>query len=88
MSPEDFEKEHDSPFKVKTYHYSYRRPEELEEENLIKTYVNLCATAFFHNKEKTVREENFNLDSLNSEEREQLVYRMRRDLEEHSQLPI
>ena len=55
LSPEEFEKEHDSPFKVKKYHYSFRRDEELSDENLIKTYVNLCTSAFYSNKEKTVR---------------------------------
>jgi len=34
MSEEDFEKEHDSPYKIKKYHYSFRRTEELTEEAL------------------------------------------------------
>ena len=55
LSEEEFEREHESPYKVKKYHYSFRREEELTEENLKKTFVNLCTNAFFHNKEKTVR---------------------------------
>jgi hypothetical protein len=55
LTEEEFEKENESPFKVKKFHYSFRRPEELSEENLKKTFVNLCTNAFFHNKEKTVR---------------------------------
>ena len=86
LSEEEFEREADSPYKVKRYHYSYRHPEELADENLIKTYVNLCTSAFFHNKEKTVRSENLNLDSMNSEEKEVVMYNMKRELEEMSEL--
>ena len=86
LSEEEFEREADSPYKVKRYRYSYRHPEELTDENLIKTYVNLCTSAFFHNKEKTVRSENLNLDSMNSEEKEVVMYNMKRELEEMSEL--
>lgn len=87
LSEEEFEREHESPYKVKKYHYSFRRPEELTEENLKKTFVNLCTSAFFHNKEKTVRQENLDLDSMNTEERELVMYNMKRELEELSELP-
>ena len=87
LSEEEFEREHDSPYKVKKYHYGFRRPEELTEENLKKTFVNLCTNAFFHNKEKTVRQENLDLDSLNTEEKELVMYNMKRELEEMSELP-
>lgn len=55
LSEEEFEKEFNSPYKVKKYHYNFRHEEELNEENLRKTFVNLCTSAFFHNKEKTIR---------------------------------
>ena len=55
LSEEEFERELESPYKVKKYHFSFRRPEELTEDALQKTYVNLCTNAFFFNKEKTVR---------------------------------
>lgn len=87
LTEQEFEKEHDSPYKVKKYHYSFRREEELTEENLKKTFVNLCTNAFFHNKEKTVRNENLNLDSMNTEEKELVMYNMKRELEELSELP-
>jgi hypothetical protein len=87
LSEEEFEREHESPYKVKKYHYSFRRPEELTEDNLKKTFVNLCTTAFFHNKEKTVRKENLDLDSMNTEEKELVMYNMKRELEELSELP-
>lgn len=87
LSEEEFEREHESPYKVKKYHYSFRREEELTEENLRKTFVNLCTNAFFHNKEKTVREENLDLDSMNTKEKELVMYNMKRELEELSELP-
>jgi len=87
LTEEEFEKEHDSPYKVKKYHYSFRKPEELTEEALKRTFVNLCTNAFFHNKEKTVRRENMDLDSMNSEEKELVMYQMKRELEELSELP-
>lgn len=55
LGEEEFEKEFNSPYKVKKYHYNFRQDDELNEDNLQKTFVNLCATAFFHNKEKTIR---------------------------------
>lgn len=87
LSEEEFEKEFNSPYKVKKYHYNFRREDELSEANLQKTFVNLCTTAFFHNKEKTIREEHLNLDSLSSKEREEVVFRMRSQLERMSELP-
>ena len=66
MSEEEFEKEYHSMYSVKKYHYNFRTDEELSEEHLRKTFVNLCTNAFFHNKEKTIRPEHLNMDSLNS----------------------
>ena len=87
LSEEEFEKEHDSPYKIKKYHFSFRRPEEITEENLMKTYVNLCTNAYFFNKEKTVRSENLDLDSLNSEEKDKIMYSIKRELDDLSALP-
>lgn len=53
-----------------------------------KTFVNLCTTAFYHNKEKTIREEHLNLDSLGTKEKEEIVFRMKKQLETLSELPI
>ena len=72
---------------MKKYHYSFRHPEELTEDNLIKTYVNLATNAFFHNKDKTVREENLDLDSLTSDEREKVMYSLKRELEDMALVP-
>lgn len=76
-----------SPYKTKKYHYNYRQPEELTEENLQKTFVNMCTTAYIQNKDKTVREENLNLDGMNSKEREEVMFKMKRELEKFSSLP-
>ena len=46
LSIEEFEKEKSSPYKTKKYHYNYRQPEELTEENLQQTFVNMCTTAY------------------------------------------
>ena len=50
--------------------------------------MNLCTTAFYHNKEKTIREEHLNLDSLGTKEKEEIVFRMKKQLETLSELPI
>ena len=78
LSEEEFEREYNSPYKVKKFHYNFRQEDELNEENLQKTFVNLCTKAFFHNKEKTIRDEHLNLDSLSTKEREEVVFRMRK----------
>ena len=86
LSEDEFEKELDSPFKVKKYHYSFKREEELTEENLQKTFVNLCTNAFFNNKEKSVNQDYLNLDSMKSQEKDTVMYKMKRELEEMSEL--
>jgi len=86
LSAEEFEKEHDSKYKIKKYHYSFRRAEELTEENLRKTFINMCTNAFFHNKDKTIRIENLNYDAMTTKEREKLIYNMKIELEEMSEL--
>ena len=88
LSEEEFEKEYNSPYKVKKYHYNFRHDDELTEENLRKTFVNLCTSAFFHNKEKTIRQEHLNLDAMNSKEREEIVFKMKSQLETIGDLPL
>ncbi len=78
LSEEEFEREYNSPYKVKKFHYNFRQEDELNEVNLQKTFVNLCTTAFFHNKEKTIRDEHLNLDSLSTKEKDEVVFRMRK----------
>ena len=82
LSLEEFEKEYDSPYLTKKYHYNFRHPSELADENLKTTYTNLTTKAHFDNKDKTVRVENLNLDTMQSKEREEVVYKMKRELEE------
>jgi hypothetical protein len=44
----------------------------------------MCTTAYIQNKDKTVREENLNLDSMNSKERDEVMFKMKRELEKFS----
>jgi len=78
LSEEEFEKEFNSPYKVKKFHYNYRTEDEINEENLKKTFINLCTSAFFHNKEKTIRKEHLNFDSMNSKEKEEIIFKMKK----------
>jgi hypothetical protein len=52
------------------------------------TYVNMCTNAFFHNKEKTLRIEHLNFDNMHSEEKEEIIFKMKKQLETHGELPI
>jgi len=88
LSPEEFEKEFDSPYKIKKYHYNFRHPEELTERNLKQTFLNMYAHDDLIKSEKTVRQENLNFDVMNSKEREEILYKMKRNLEEMAELPI
>ena len=82
LSLEEFEKEYDSPYLTKKYHYNFRLHSELADGNLKQTYINLTTKAHFENKDKTVRIENLNLDTMQSKEREEVVFRMKRELEQ------
>lgn len=87
LSVEEFEKEMQSPYKTKKYHYNYRNADELTEENLQRTFINVCTSAFIQNKDKTVREENLNFDGMNSKQREEAMFKMKLELEKLSELP-
>jgi len=76
LSPEEFEKEASSPYVTKKYHYNYRHPEEETEACLRRTFVNMATQTFFSRKDKTVREENLNFDTMTSREREEVMYKM------------
>jgi DNA replication protein DnaC len=87
LSPEEFQKEADSPYATKRYHYNHKHPEELTEECMRRTFVNMATNAIFSAKDKTVREENLNFDSMTSRERDEVMYRMNRQLEEIAMTP-
>jgi hypothetical protein len=70
LTPEEFEKEYESPYSVKKYHYNYRHPDELSEENLRRTFININTKAFFDRKQQVVREDKLNYDLMNSREKE------------------
>jgi hypothetical protein len=48
----------------------------------------MCTNAFFHNKEKTLRAEHLNLDNMNSKEKEEIIFKMKKQLETMAELPI
>ena len=87
LSPEEFEKEQDSPYTIKKYHYSHKHPEEQTEDYLRKTFVNMATKAFFERQDKTVLVENLNFDSMTSREREEIMFRMNRELDSISMTP-
>ena len=78
LNEDEFERELESPYKIKKFHYNYRHDFELSEENLQKTYVNMCTTAFFHNKDKTVRDDKLDFDSMHSEEKEEVMFKLKK----------
>ena len=47
----------------------------------------MATKAFFERKDKTVLVENLNFDSMSSKEREEVMYRMNRELEDISKTP-
>lgn len=88
LSPEELDYEKASPFKVKRYHYSFRDDDELSEEYLRKTYINMQMRHHFAAKSKTVRDDVLNLDSENSKEKEEMVFALKAKLESMGELPL
>lgn len=88
LSAEEFEKEYDSPYTTKKYHYNYRHQEELSEENLQRTFVNMSTKALFDRKDKVVREDKLNYDLMNSKEKEEVMFKIKSELEKYSALPL
>jgi len=80
LSPEEFENEFESPYKTKKYNYNYRHDEELTDDNMMRTFINLNTNAHFKGKDKSVREDTLNIDSMNSKEKEEFAYRMQQEL--------
>ena len=60
----------------------------MSERNLRQTFLNMYAHDDLVKSEKTVREENLNFDVMSSKEREEILYKMKRNLEEMAELPI
>lgn len=87
LSEEEFAKEYESPYKTKKYHYNYRFEGELTEDMMQKTFINMHTKNLYQSKDKTVRMENLNLDSMNSEERKEQMFKMKLELEKLSTLP-
>ncbi len=48
----------------------------------------MCTTAFFHNKDKTIRDDRLDFDSMHSSEKEEVMFKLKKQLEQYSELPI
>ena len=66
----------DSSYNVKKYMYNFRHPNELKDEALKKTYVNILMKQENKKDIWTVWEENLNWDVLSSEEKQNLKYKI------------
>lgn len=88
LSEYEFKREMNSSYKVKKYHYNYRWPEELTEENLKKTFINMVAhDKLYTGHEKSVRKENLDFDALDREAKKEMIFRLKQKLDEYGELP-
>lgn len=88
LREEEFEKEKASSYRVKKYNYNYRDESELTEENLKQTFANIIANGYFLNMDKTMRKEDLNLDSINTKEREELLFSLKQRLDTLGEIPL
>ena len=87
LSEFEFKREMDSTYTPK-YHYNYRRPEELTEEYLKKTFINLVAhDKLYSGQEKSVTKDAINFDILEGEAKKEMVFRLKQKLDEYGNLP-
>ena len=88
LSEYEFKREMNSSYKVKKYHYNYRWPEELTEENLKKTFVNMVAhDRLYSGNEKSVKKEDLDFDALEGEAKKEMIFRLQQKLDEYGNLP-
>lgn len=66
----------DSSYNVKKYMYNFWHPNELKDDALKKTYVNILMKQENKRDIRTVRQENLNWDVLSSEEKQNLKYKI------------
>lgn len=87
LSEYEFNKEMNSSYKTKKYHYNYRWPEELTEEYLKKTFINMVANdKLYTGNEKSVRKENLNYDALQGEDKKEMVFRLKQKLDQYGKI--
>lgn len=88
LSEYEFKREMNSSYKVKKYHYNYRWAEELTEENLKKTFVNMVAhDRLYSGNEKSVKKEDLDFDALKGEAKKEMIFRLQQKLDEYGNLP-
>ncbi|CAI2359543.1 unnamed protein product [Moneuplotes crassus] len=88
LSEYEFQREMNSSYKVKKYHYNYRWPDELSEENLKKTFINMMANDHLYSgNEKSVKQEDLDFDALEGEAKKEMMFKLQQKLEEYGSLP-
>ena len=87
LSREEFEREEEGPHTVKKFHYNYNHPSEMSEENLKKTFINLVTKNHFEKQDKTVREEDINFDFYNAKEKDEMMFRLKRQIDDYRKMP-
>ena len=89
LSEYEFKREMNSSYKVKKYHYNYRWPEELTEDNLKKTFINMMTQdKLYAKKEKSVKQEDLDFDALEGEEKKEIMFRLEQKLDQYGTIPI
>jgi hypothetical protein len=77
-----------STYKVKKYQYNYRWADELSDEYLKKTFINMVTHDKLYTKnDKSVRSEDLNFDALEGEDKKEMVFRLKQKLDEYGSLP-
>ena len=77
-----------SSYKVKKFHYDYRWPEEITEENLIKTFLNMKIRDMMYHKTKSVSEEKTKIDAMSDKEKQELSFLIKQKVHEDGKLAI
>ena len=77
-----------STYKVKKYHYDYRWPVEITEDNLVKTFLNMKIRDMMYRKTKSVNEEKNKIDAMSEKEKQELSFLIKQKIDEDGKLAI
>lgn len=88
LSEYEFKREMNTSYKIKKYHYNYRWADELSDEYLKKTFINMVTHDKLYTKnDKSVKSEDLNFDALQGEDKKEMVFRLKQKLDEYGSLP-
>lgn len=88
LSEYEFKREMNTSYKIKKYHYNYRWADELSDEYLKKTFINMVTHDKLYTKnDKSVKTEDLNFDALQGEDKKEMVFRLKQKLDEYGSLP-